>query len=474
MKRYQSSAYNLLLIEDNPGDVVLIRDFIGSIDPETTLNVSGTFKKAGELLLADAGSFDLILLDLKLPDKEGKELIKGVVELSGGVPVVVLTGYSDMQFSIQSLNLGVSDYIVKDELSENVLWKSIRYSIERNRASKQLKESEQRYRYLFENNPASILIYNLISRMIVDLNQEAEKKYGYSKEEFKNLRIDDIFHRDLDNLFPGSEIIFEEGAGLKPDFDIQTHKKRDGELFFAELNGHYIQYNGEKSVLLLINDVTEKIEMQEQLLESSIQAEEAERNRIALELHDGIVQQMVACGMFIQNLAKKVEEDEELSSEVDRLYNLLSKTTIQTRDISHNLESAEFENSSLSDLLHKLIRQLSSAGSIQFVFNNHLSYDSIFSISLKTNTYRLVQELSNNILKHSNASKAVLTIEEIGEVIFLTIKDDGEGFDYIASESNGLGLRNVENRIIRLGGKIEFSNATDGGFQVDMEIPSRS
>lgn len=473
MNRYPSSTYNLLLIEDNPGDVGLIQDFLESIAPEITLNISGTFKKARELLLAEAGSYDLILLDLKLPDKEGKELIKEVLEHAGGVPVVVLTGYSDMQFSIKSLSLGVSDYIVKDELSENVLWKSIRYSIERNRASKKLMESEQRYRYLFENNPASILICNLKSRSIVDLNQEAENKYGYSKEGFKNLRIDDICNSGLEK-FPADESKFEEGARLKPDFEIHTHKKRDGELFFAEMDGHYIEYNGEKSVLLLINDVTEKIEMQEQLLESSIQAEESERNRIAAELHDGIVQQLVACGMFAQNLAEKVEEDKELSSDVDRLYKLLVKTTIQTRDISHNLKSAEFENSSLSDLLQQLIRQLSSAGRIRFLFNNHLSYESGYSISIKTNIYRLVQELCNNIFKHSNANRAVLTIEEIGGVIYLTIKDDGEGFNYIASESNGLGLKNVESRIMRLGGKIEFSSVKNGGFQVDMEIPAES
>jgi len=253
--------------------------------------------------------------------------------------------------------------------------------------------------------------------------------------------------------------------------EVHLHQKNSGETFSAEITNHSIDFDGTNACLTIVDDVSDKLELQEKIIESSIQAEETERNRIASELHDGIVQQLVACGMFTQNLAEKVEGDKELSSDVDRLYNLLIKTTIQTRNISHNLRSAEFVNSSLSDLLQQLIGQLNSAGNIKFVFNNYLNYDAEYNISLKTNTYRLVQELCNNIFKHSRANRAVLTIEEIGGVIYLTVKDDGEGLNYVVTDSNGLGLKNVENRIMSLGGKIEFSNVKEGGFQVDMEIP---
>lgn len=462
---------NILLIEDNPGDIVLIEDYLAGISPDITITVSKTFAAAEEFLNNPSETFDLILLDLKLPDKEGEDLIRAILSLSGQSPVIVLTGHSDMEFSIRSLSLGVSDYLIKDDLNVSGLWKSISYSIERNEASRKLQESEQRYRYLFENNPVSILIWNLKTRTIIDSNQEAESKYGYTKDEFKRLKIDTIQKDGFGDYFPSETTNFREGMDLNMAGGISKHIKKNGEMFFAEMTGHFIKYHGEPSVLLLINDVTDKVEMQEQLLESTIRAEEVERNRIATELHDGIVQQLVACGMFTQTLAKKVEKDDGLSKEVNRLYDLLIKTTIQTRDISHNLKSAEFENTSLAYLLQQLLRQLSNASSINFFFNNHLGYDLSYGITVRTNVYRCVQELCNNIIKHSDASEAVLTIEEIDGTLFLTIRDDGYGFEYSGKSTIGLGLKNVESRILRLGGKIDFESGKKNGFLVNLEIP---
>lgn len=467
----KKSDYHLLLIEDNPGDALLIREYLDTVSPETDLNHLSTFRDAKEDLEKNFAIYDLILLDLNLPDHKGEELIKEVLQLATKIPVIILTGYPDMQFSIKSLNLGVSDYIVKDELSINEFWKSIRYSIERNEASRQLQDSESRYRYLFENNPASILIWDLKTRFIQDSNQEAEQKYGYTKEEFRNVKVDDLHPYSSNGYYPVGTHNFKEGADLKLGNIVHKHRKKNGDIFFAEMNGHFIKYNGKQAVLLLINDVTEKVDMQEQILEGSIQAEEAERNRIASELHDGIVQQLVACGMFAETLAKKMEDDEELSKEMHRLYSLLQKTTIQTRDISHNLKSAEFENSSLPHLIDQLIRQLNHSGTIQFIYNNYLDFEADYTIIVRTNLYRSIQELCANIVKHSEATEAILTIEDVGGVLFITIKDNGKGINSNLQTSHGIGLRNVENRTMRLGGKVKFHNVKNGGFQVDMEIP---
>jgi len=475
MQKFPALHTTILLIEDNPGDALLIGEYLSALSSEITVTEAASFSEAKAYLESHDGNFDLVLLDLKLPDLEGEDLITEVLLLSGQSPVIVLTGYTDMEFSKKSLSLGVSDYLVKDDLDEVSLWKSISYSIERNEASKKIKESEQRYRYLFENNPVSILIWDLKTRAIVDSNREAERQYGFTKEQFRTLIIDDVQKGKFAPHITMKRGGFEEGmdVDLEDNGSPQIHIKQNGDTFFADLNAHYFTYQGKPSVLLLITDITDKVEMQEQLLESTIRAEEAERNRIALELHDGIVQQMVACGMFAQTLAKKVEDDQELSAEVERLYNLLIKTTIETRDISHNLKSAELEHSSLPDLLHQLLQQLSKMSSIKFSFKNHLEYDSDYGSTIRTNIYRTVQELCNNIIKHSNATSAVLTIEEVGPCLYLTITDDGNGFAYTGNGSvtKGLGLNNVERRMVRLGGTCDFENRHGGGFQVNLEIP---
>lgn len=478
MQKLPAIHTDILLIEDNPGDALLIREYLSALSSGITVTEAASFSEAKAYLENPSDNFDLVLLDLKLPDLEGEDLITKVLPLSGQSPVIVLTGYSDMEFSKKSLSLGVSDYLVKDDLDEVSLWKSISYSIERNEASKKIKESEQRYRYLFENNPVSILIWDLKTRAIVDSNREAEQQYGFTKNQFRDLVIDDIQKSEFAPHVPMEAGEFKEGMDieLQDNGRPQIHRKQNGDIFFADLNAHYFTYQGKPSVLLLITDITDKVEMQEQLLESTIRAEEAERNRIARELHDGIVQQMVACGMFAETLAKKVEDNDELSAEVSRLYDLLVKTTIETRDISHNLKSAELEDSSLSHLLQQLLHQLSKMSTIEFSFNNHLDYESDYGSTVRTNIYRSVQELCNNIIKHSNATSAVLTIEMVGPCLYLTITDDGDGFSYSGNGSitKGLGLNNVERRMVTLGGTCDFGNSQGGGFQVNLEVPVTS
>jgi len=75
------------------------------------------------------------------------------LNLAGFAPVIVLTGYSNLEFSIESLSAGVSDYLLKDELTSTLLYKSIVYSIERSAYSEKLKKSEKNYRHLFEFSP---------------------------------------------------------------------------------------------------------------------------------------------------------------------------------------------------------------------------------------------------------------------------------------------------------------------------------
>ena len=463
---------SILVVEDNMGDFLLIDEYLKEQGFDLKVDHADSYLKAREYLKRTDYTYDAILLDLTLPDMSGEALIEKVVSMEGKASTIVLTGYSDMDFSIKSLNLGVSDYIVKDELNSHVLWKSIRYSIERNLASKKLQESESRYRHLFESNPSSIIIWELESCRVLDSNNKAESKYGYSKEQFKQLKIDDIQPIDQEEYLRSLEEKFSEGGDFMLKNNVINHKKSDGELFLAEVRGHFIEFQGKTSVLLLINDVTDKVEMQERLIENTIRAEEEERSRIAKELHDGIVQQLAACSMFTQNIYHELEDhNKKLAAKVDYLYELLVKTTIQTRDISHNLKSAEFELKSLSNLLTQLIKQLSQAGDIDFKLNNHLDLEEDVNSLIKTNVYRSIQELCNNIIKHSNASWALLTVEKINKKLFITIKDDGTGFDFINQENFGVGIQNVNSRIQRLGGEVQFSNNKSGGLQIDLEIP---
>jgi len=471
MSPQRKTSYKLLIIEDNPGDLTLIEEYLKENGLGVNPDSANTYKAAKEYLLGSDLSYDAILLDLKLPDHEGEPLIEEMLQLAGSIPIIVLTGYSDIKFGVKSLSLGVSDYLIKDELSSDILWKSIRYSIERSLVSNQLKESEQRYRHLFENNPFPILIWELESQKIVDLNREAEIKYGYSKEQFLTLNIQDIqpdspviIKSDMDNGTGKSSRSISNGTFVK-------HQKKEGDVFFAEVKKHYIEHLGKESVLLIVNDITDKIEFQERMLENVLRAEEEERNRIAKELHDGIVQQLVACGMFTQHLHEKIGKPEELKQEIDRLFNLIKQVTHETRDMSHNLKPAEFEFTPLPHLIQQLTRQISKVSGITFRTNTHLPENLELDVYLKTNIYRILQELCSNVIKHSDADEAVITLEIVDQLLFLTMFDNGSGFEVNAPEDYGIGLRNVRSRVHRLGGDVEFNVMESKGLKVNIELP---
>lgn len=133
---------HLLVIEDNEGDYILITEYLSEVLPTTRVQWCSTFAEtAAYFLTEEAKHIDVILLDLILPDKSSDDLLTSVIDLSGDtIPIIILTGLSDINNSVKSLTLGASDYLIKDELSPAILNKSILYSRERKKAFETIKE----------------------------------------------------------------------------------------------------------------------------------------------------------------------------------------------------------------------------------------------------------------------------------------------------------------------------------------------
>lgn len=130
----------ILLIEDNPGDVHLIQGMLGEANGiQFQMECAGRLD-AGLKKLAEGG-INLVLLDLGLPDSQGLDTVLKVHNQSPDVPIVVLTVFEDDNLGCNAVKEGVQDYLVKGQVSSNLLIRSIRYSIERKQAEEQIKES---------------------------------------------------------------------------------------------------------------------------------------------------------------------------------------------------------------------------------------------------------------------------------------------------------------------------------------------
>ena len=146
-------TYNIIIVEDNPGDFLLISDYLEEQISNPKIFHTVNFKETKQILEANENLFDVVLLDLSLPDKSGELLVEEIIFLCVNIPVIILTGYTDIDFSINSISKGIADYLLKDELNADSLYKSIIYCIERLKKNNELTESEKRYSDLFHLSP---------------------------------------------------------------------------------------------------------------------------------------------------------------------------------------------------------------------------------------------------------------------------------------------------------------------------------
>lgn len=254
----EHGEYHLLLVEDNLGDVLLIEEYLHEKIHNLELSVVNTFSQAKSVLEDEKNSFDAVILDLTLPDLHGEVLIREVRNLAIDTSVIVLTGYSDLQFGMKSLELGVSDYLLKDELSPSSLYKSIIYSIGRFKILSQLKDSERRYKELFQLSPQPMYLYCLTTLDFLDVNQAAIDHYGYSKAEFLKMNLRDIRLKEEIPLLEKAISNVRKGIKeLAPK--IFKHQKKNGEIIMVEIKGNVINYEGIQAEVVLANDITERL-----------------------------------------------------------------------------------------------------------------------------------------------------------------------------------------------------------------------
>ena len=250
---------HLLLIEDNPGDVLLLEDQLTERFEKLSIHRAANFKQAIALINKPPHQFDVVLLDLTLPDKGGAELLLAITALVPHLPVIVLTGLINEEFSIRSLGLGATDYLVKEEVSSTSLFKSILYSMERKQIARQLEESEQRYKNLFAFTPQPIWVCDPESRAILDVNRAACQHYGYTREEFLTMSVNDLEPQAAVSIL--DRVSLEQLNSDNPFFGgIFTHQLHDKTLVVVELYCNSITYYNREAEIVVANDITDRVQ----------------------------------------------------------------------------------------------------------------------------------------------------------------------------------------------------------------------
>lgn len=254
------SNYNILVIEDNPGDFLLVEDYLQEHILRPTIKQAKKFSQARLLLEEGEATFDIILLDLSLPDIDKEDMIQEVYKITPQIPVIILTGFSDLDFATKSLSLGISDYLVKDTINSLVLYKSIVYALERHQFVTTLRASEKRYMDLFHLSPAPMWVFDHNTLHFLDVNEAAIQHYGYSKEEFLQMTLYDI--RPYEDHAQLEEVIdmAQKGNSIKFYKTFSRHKRKDGSIIHADIVSNGIEYENIKAEIVMSTDITEKLQ----------------------------------------------------------------------------------------------------------------------------------------------------------------------------------------------------------------------
>ncbi len=201
-----------------------------------------------------------------------------------------------------------------------------------------------------------------------------------------------------------------------------------------------------------------------------IASQEAERKRIAAELHDSMGQNL----LLIKNLAQmslRSQSPEHAHEQLATISHLAEQCIAEARQISRDLRPYQLDHLGLKRALEAMLEHTTQASDVQFT-SKFEPVDDLFSSDAAMNLYRIVQESLNNILKHARARHVGIQLERDIHEVQLRIEDDGIGFDLEkVREKKGLGLKNITERVRMLGGKLDIVSLPGQGTRIEVLIP---
>lgn len=337
-------------------------------------------------------------------------------------------------------------------------------------AERILAESEKQYRYLFDSSPMPMWIFDLETFAFLKVNEKAISTYGYSAEEFSKMSILDIR--------PGSErkklLLNLEEDQRESSFRGQwIHLKKNGERMIMEIVSHYITYQHRQASLVVAQDVTATIRMQRELVnerisrqrkiaQATINIQEKERNEIGKELHDNVNQILTSAKLHLDYM-----DIDGADLQAHRLtgIKLIGTAINEIRRLSKSLVPPTINDLGLIGSVTELVESLNLLGNVQFNFQHSSINENILPPGIKLTIFRIIQEQTTNILKHSHATNAFINLILEQNQLRLSIEDDGKGFD-IANVNKGVGIANIRNRSNIYQGKVLIQSSEGKGCQL--------
>ena len=343
-----------------------------------------------------------------------------------------------------------------------------------------LRDSERAFRTLAENAPDPIIRYDHECRRIY-VNPEFERVCGLDAATLLGQKAGKVLHspaaisrRFRDKL----RAVMRTGIAAK--FELNWDSPIKPQCWSIQIVPEYDANGQVQSGLTIWRDISDRKEVEQRLRESydilreltsrRETAREEERKRIARELHDELGQQLTALRMGASTLRIRFGPDNpELTEHVQKLLELADQTMQVVRNAVSSLRPGALD-AGIAAALEWLTAEFSRGTQIGYslsVPDETLPLAEERAIAL----FRIVQESLTNVARHAQARHVCVTLERVGDDCLLQVRDDGCGFDPVATRKRSFGLAGMKERMLMLGGKIDIASAPGKGTTIKVELP---
>ena len=358
---------------------------------------------------------------------------------------------------------------------------------ERKQTEEALRKSEERFRRFFEDTTLGIFQSTENGR-ILTVNPALARMFGYDTPnsllaaagQDASILYDDSVDRDH-NI----RLVTRSEAPVQ----IETrYRRRDGTPFMGEFHAWKVRDREGRLLYLegFIEDISERKQFEQSLRNSErrlrflssklLAAQEEERRRISMELHDDVGQNLAALKLQMRSMSGRLRRDQvDLKEECQNALGFIDRIIDSTRHLSRALSPAVLEDLKLCGTIQWMLRDFKKYASIATCLEMD-DIDPLFSHDQQLIIYRILQEGLHNIFKHARARSVSLTARRKTRAVVIQLCDDGCGFDVDRAlnrsvAERGLGLAALEERSNMLGGRLVIHSERGHGTSVTLTIP---
>ncbi|GAB4533851.1 MAG: hypothetical protein Fur0018_23500 [Anaerolineales bacterium] len=347
----------------------------------------------------------------------------------------------------------------------------------RQQAEQALKESEARYRQLFEDAADGLLVLDAENN-ILDLNERICQLLGYDREALRSINAVAL-------LYPEDLAAKDHAAAyqalMRGETILSTYRlrKRDGTYLPTELSTKWL---GGNRFLNIVRDISERLRSAAELEESRRRlrelarylqtARENERKAIAREIHDDLGQRLTGLKIETVRLAGLLPEERlDLAARAARMSIFIDETIDRVRNLSSRLRPGLLDDLGLIPALEWLGEDFSARTGIACELRLPEG-DPVIPPEIATDTYRICQEALTNVVRHARASRVLIGLAIEPDGLHLMVQDDGRGISTDGLQgSDSLGLLGMQERALQWNGTISFDGEPGQGTTVRLHIP---